>query len=142
VTLDRSCYREHVTDDRPRILFVEDDARLRRRIVAEQLHDVEVTEVGTVLAARLIVEHTSPFPFQTVLLDFSLPDGTGLEVLEALAQQGVRAQVIGVSSCREYNDLLLQAGAHRAVLKRSLDRLRSVLGLPEDRAPRGCPRSV
>ena len=114
-----------------RILYVEDDLRLRRRVVEEQLHDAEVTEVGTVLAARLILEHASPFPFQVVLLDYSLPDGTGLEVLEAVRHHGAPVQVIGVSSCREYNDLLRQAGADQVIQKRSLHRLRPLLGLPD-----------
>jgi CheY-like chemotaxis protein len=68
-----------------RVLIVEDDARQRQSIrdLLGQA-DVQITEAET---AQQALQALSTTTFDCVVLDFNLPDATGYELLEKMAQQ-------------------------------------------------------
>jgi signal transduction histidine kinase/CheY-like chemotaxis protein/CHASE3 domain sensor protein len=68
-----------------RVLIVEDDARQResiRDLLAQA--DVQITDAETAQQALQALSNTT---FDCVVLDFNLPDATGYELLEKMAQQ-------------------------------------------------------
>jgi signal transduction histidine kinase/DNA-binding response OmpR family regulator/CHASE3 domain sensor protein len=68
-----------------RVLIVEDDAR-QRQSIRELLGqaDVQITDAET---AQQALQALSTTTFDCVVLDFNLPDATGYELLEKMAQQ-------------------------------------------------------
>jgi CheY-like chemotaxis protein len=68
-----------------RVLIVEDDARQRQSIRALLGQaDVQISEAET---AQQALQALSTTTFDCVVLDFNLPDATGYELLEKMAQQ-------------------------------------------------------
>lgn len=100
-------------DDRLHILIVDDDALDRaetRRTLLTSALSPEITEVGTCVGAVQALVRNS---YDCVLLDFQLPDGTGLDVLRQAQAAGVKAPIIMVTG---YGDELtavelMKAGA-------------------------------
>lgn len=84
------------THERPsRILLVDDDAPLRRtlpHVLAQPGRRFE--ECGTVADAIARLEHNR---YDLILLDYRLPDGTGLDVLDWLANAGRPEAVVMIS---------------------------------------------
>ena len=75
-----------------RILLVEDDPDVRpllEHIVRAEGY--EVTAEGTVANAIVLLETQ---PFDLVLTDVNLPDGSGLKVADKAKEMGVRALVV------------------------------------------------
>ncbi len=95
----------------PRILHVEDDTDFTQvtRVLLEEIADY--TTAHTLAEARALLAQCQ---YDIVLLDLSLPDGSGLELLEAINQQ--QAQVIIFSG--QEPDLIKQ-GHVSAVLTKS-----------------------
>ena len=103
-----------------RLLLVDDDARLRRsfRLLLAQ-PERDITEADSVARALALLQAA---PFDLVLLDIGLPDGSGLDVLHWLKQHQPATSVLMVSGQRE------QDAAVRALRHGALDFLRK----PED----------
>lgn len=79
---------------RPRVLLVEDHPEVARATI-EMLDIIgcPVTLTGTRHSAEAAVETGEPFDL--VLIDYSLPDGTGVDLLKRLRKRGpVRAILI------------------------------------------------
>ena len=67
-----------------RVLVVEDDAGLRHGVVELlRADDVEIQAVGNV---REALEHLRGATYDCVVLDLALPDGTGYDILEKMAE--------------------------------------------------------
>lgn len=80
-----------------RILLVDDHSLFReglRAILGSRPHFAVVGEAGTVAEAVRLAETLAP---DVILLDISLPDGNGLEVLRRLEEEGRRPRVLVVS---------------------------------------------
>jgi DNA-binding response OmpR family regulator len=81
-----------VTDQIPRILFVDDDAELRA-IVREQLtasgYEVDEAEDGSVALEKL-----QNGRYRVVLLDITMPGKSGLDVLKLVKQKNPECRVI------------------------------------------------
>jgi DNA-binding response OmpR family regulator len=101
-----------------RLLIVEDDPGVRRLVSnhLEQQPGLTVTGAGTVAEALVAVRHSA---FDAVILDLSLPDGSGLEVLSAVRQLGSTAHVIILSGAGSEIDRVraLDLGADDYVVK-------------------------
>jgi DNA-binding response OmpR family regulator len=105
---------------RPRLLLVEDDASIRRFVsMALDGQPLDVVEAPLLAAA---IEALRVAPFDVVLCDLMLPDGSGLDLLRALAgpdSRSPRARRIafsaGLSSAIRVQ--LLQAGVHEMLSK-------------------------
>ena len=80
-----------------RLLLVEDRASLRKMLtLALKKQGYQVVAVGTAGEGRKAAEPTGPdtLPFDMVLSDLQLPDGTGLDVLAAFRQKQPNIPVI------------------------------------------------
>ena len=109
-----------MSDQQPRgpvVLLVDDDAAIRR-IVAEglELEGFEVVAASGGRAALAAVESVDP---AVVLLDLSMPDLDGLEVLRRLRERGDDVPVCVLSARDEIDDRVrgLEAGADDYVVK-------------------------
>jgi DNA-binding NarL/FixJ family response regulator len=109
-----------VPKPRPRILVVEDDARLRAHVLGafQAAEDLEaVGEAGSVAEALPLLAKCPDL----ILLDLGLPDGSGVRVIEAAREQlpGCRVLVLTVFDDRASVLGTLKAGADGYVLKDS-----------------------
>ena len=100
-----------------RLLLVEDDAAICRLVVnVFEEHPVDVTTAMTA-AAALTALHDAVF--EVAILDLGLPDGSGLDVMAALRDQGSATHVIILSArARELDRVrALELGADDYVVK-------------------------
>lgn len=104
-----------VGNDRLRVAIVEDSLPLQRRLAALIPQDGSAEVIAfasTVFDAIQLVWDRSP---DVVVLDFQLPDGTALDVLEGVEDKAPRPAVIVLTNYPEpiYRSKCLEAGAHR-----------------------------
>ena len=101
----------------PSLLIVEDDPALRQMLLWE-LGELgySVTAAGSCAEARLL---RSGRCFDLALLDYQLPDGDGITVMEELHRRQPRLPVVLCSAlgCRETEARALRAGASRFIPK-------------------------
>ena len=111
-----------------KVLILEDNPVARGflcRVVRESFSDVGgITEAGDLEAVRRILGHSaggraSPQadPFQLILVDLELPDGSGLELLTELSQYPATRIVTTLYSDDEHLFPALQCGADGYLLK-------------------------
>lgn len=86
------------------------------RLLAQVQPDLPVCEAGTLAQAESLVRSRG---IELALIDFTLPDGSGLDALRLLhaAQPGARAVIITLYDDDEHVFPALQAGAFGYVLK-------------------------
>lgn len=107
-------------DRRQRLLLVEDDASIRRFVsMALDGQALDLVEVPLLAAA---IDALRGEPFDVVLCDLMLPDGSGLDLLRALAgpdSPSPRARRIAFSAglSSEIRVQLVQAGVHEVLSK-------------------------
>ena len=106
-----------------RVLYLEDnpvDADLVRRELAKWAPEIGLVIVGTLLAARERVALTPP-PFDLVLVDLILPDGSGLELLSHIREHELPLAVVILtgSGDQEAAVAALKAGADDYLVKKS-----------------------
>jgi PAS domain S-box-containing protein len=100
-----------------RVLVVEDDAAIRQlvtsRLAREGMH---VTEAATVATGLTELRRAI---FDVAILDLTFPDGSGLDLLEALREQAVATHVIILSGAGSEADRVraLEIGADDYVVK-------------------------
>jgi DNA-binding response OmpR family regulator len=107
-----------------RILYVEDHAAFRAAVISRFLAAHQVTVAATLAEARALLPYEA---FDVVLLDYDLPDGKGIELLEEIQRDGWTGRVIAVSSREENNARLMTAGAYAAVGKMKFAQINEVL---------------
>ena len=100
-----------------RILIVEDDSLLSRGIADALRRWTYVPECAATVASATQALHDQPF--DAVLLDLKLPDGSGLEVLRAMRRAGDTTPVIVVTARDAVSDRVagLDAGADDYLIK-------------------------
>ncbi|HEY0518267.1 MAG TPA: response regulator transcription factor [Ilumatobacteraceae bacterium] len=99
------------------LLIVEDETAVRRLLVSEfQTDDVNVTEASTKAAALTELNDTD---FDVAILDLTLPDGSGLDVLEVLRGREPSPHVIILSGAASETERVrgLELGADDYVVK-------------------------
>lgn len=80
-----------------RVMVVDDEPLIARLVeVVLREPDIEVVSVGTLAAARAELARSDPY--DAMLLDLSLPDGGGEELLEELRSPGVTSPKLIVFS--------------------------------------------
>jgi len=79
---------------RPRVLHVEDDADLHQVVNAMSAAHFDIEQASTLAQARTRVMAAE---FDVVILDLSLPDGSGWELLPEIRQQQPQARVVILS---------------------------------------------
>jgi len=117
-----------------RALVVEDSDFHRRRlveIVAKALSGFEVSEARDVSTAIESARRLHP---DIVTLDLGLPDGSGLDVLRAIREDGAPTRVIVVTgqSDPRYRRASMEAGADEFLDKAHLDQLPALLTETDD----------
>ncbi|APD47550.1 response regulator transcription factor [Synechococcus sp. CS-602] len=101
------------TESSPRILIVDDDFELRRFLQGEFLVEgFAVGEADTGLSA-LTQLRDNPNPFDLVLLDWTLPDFSGVEICRRLRSSGVTVPVVMLTARDDIRDRVeaLDSGA-------------------------------
>jgi len=106
-----------VTMERKRLLIVDDEPQIREVLeayLAREGFDVEAA--GNVAEARASLEKRPP---DLVVLDVTLPDGSGLDVLGSLAKPGERVPTIMLTARSDETDRVvgLELGADDYVTK-------------------------
>lgn len=101
------------------VLIVEDHADTRAMLVQvaqEAFGEIDVTEAATLAQARRCLESNT---FNIALLDISLPDGSGIELLADLAQQSPNTYAVMATIFDDDQHLFqaLRAGASGYLLK-------------------------
>jgi DNA-binding NtrC family response regulator len=77
--------KEHgMSENRKRILHVDDDREIQKFIGVILSNLGDITPIETLQAARAAIRNTR---FDLVLLDFTLPDGSGSELIHEMATQ-------------------------------------------------------
>ena len=104
-----------------RLLIVDDHAVVRRgtmNIIIDRFPDCEFSEAGTLHEARLVLGDTR---FDLVVLDISLPDGSGLDFLDFAREHDPGLPVIMLSMHHEieYAQRCLSMGARGYLSKNS-----------------------
>jgi DNA-binding response OmpR family regulator len=103
--------------DRKRVLIVDDEPQIREALEAYlQREGLDVETSGSVAEARASIEERTP---DLVLLDITLPDGSGFDVLSTLAKPGARIPTIMLTARSEETDRVvgLELGADDYVTK-------------------------
>jgi len=111
-----------------KVLILEDNPVARgflSRVVRESFSDVSsITEAGDLEAARRLLGHVSggsaiscSDPYQLILVDLELPDGSGMELLRELATYPATRIVTTLYSDDEHLFPALQCGADGYLLK-------------------------
>jgi PAS domain S-box-containing protein/putative nucleotidyltransferase with HDIG domain len=105
-----------------RILYLEDDPRdafLAQRILTTAAPHIKLDIVHTVKDAIQTLDNP-PHPFDLVLTDLNLPDGSGLNVLNHIRSRGVPVAVVVVTGRSDEATVVaaLKAGADDYVVKR------------------------
>src|SRR6266852_2995923 len=106
--------------DSIRVLYVEDDPvdqELTHRHLVRHAPHIKLTVVGTVAEA---VERVTIGDMDVMLADYRLPDGTGLDLLDAVKSRGLEVPVVLVtgSGDADVTVRLLKAGATDYLVKR------------------------
>jgi CheY-like chemotaxis protein len=105
---------------RPRVLLVEDDASIRRFVdMALEDSGVDLVAAGTLAAA---IDALRSGPYALVLCDLMLPDGSGFDLLHALADDGspspgARRVAFSAGVSAETRQRLLTLGVHEVLAK-------------------------
>jgi DNA-binding response OmpR family regulator len=89
----------------PQILHVEDDLDLGKYIQLILTGKGEVTRVTTIEDARQLIEQQD---FDLILLDLTLPDGSGMELIDPLRAKAVAPPII-IFSAHDVTDTLIGA---------------------------------
>jgi len=92
-----------MSEEKKRILHVEDDLDLQNYIVAIFSNIADITAVQNLKAARTLLRDNQ---FDLLLVDFTLPDGSGSELIIELSANNSSMPIV-VFSAHEISDTML-----------------------------------
>jgi PAS domain S-box-containing protein len=109
--------RSHETIARTRVLLADDDEIMRRALVRGlRSHGYEVVDVAT---GRAAIEAYEAKPFDVVLSDVNMPDGTGIELLRGIRRVDLDVPVVLMSGAPDVKTAVdaVEYGAFRFLTK-------------------------
>ncbi len=106
-------------NDRTRVLIVDDHTLFAQALAAALSTDADVDVIGTAASLAEADRALSRQPADVVLLDYRLPDGTGLDALEVIKRLAPLAAVVMVTANEDERVLLaaVEAGCAGFILK-------------------------
>jgi CheY-like chemotaxis protein len=111
--------------DAVNILYLENHAVFAEQVVRQFLSAHQVTVVPSLAAARSALGSRN---FDLILSDYDLDDGKGAEFVRECRTSHSHVPVIAVSSHKEGNDALVEAGACAVCGKMQFNRIQQVIG--------------
>ena len=110
-----------MTDTKTKIVIVEDDVNTRFRL--ERILDAQpnMHVVGSAATKREADMLIAQYPFDVLLVDLLLPDGSGVEVIRRASQHNPNAEIIVVTAVSDDLNVVsaIEAGATGYILKES-----------------------
>lgn len=102
-----------------RVLLVDDDAHLRRVVAGELLADPRIELVGQAQSLREARALAGRQPFDVLLVDLNLGDGSGFSLIEQVRQKNPLVEVIVISALADDQHALhaFELGAMGYLLK-------------------------
>lgn len=85
-----------------KILLIEDEPELRKEIKAFLYNEGYVVESATDFTTA--IEKTAAYEYDCVLVDITLPEGSGLDVIHQLKEQSSKAGIIIISAKNSIDD--------------------------------------
>jgi DNA-binding NarL/FixJ family response regulator len=104
-----------------RVLLVDDDAHMRRVIANELLADLRIDLLGQGASLKEGRRLIRQYPFDVVLIDLNLRDGTGFSLIEEMKEQRPAAEAIVISTMEDEQHALhaFELGATGYLVKNS-----------------------
>jgi DNA-binding response OmpR family regulator len=112
------------TTDKPHILHVEDDEDIVSVLAYSIKDTAHVTRASSLAQAKHFLQEKA---FDLIILDIGLPDGSGLEVLKILKQNGSSIPVIIFSADEVSEEISSKVAASLTKSKSSGDRIVSTI---------------
>ena len=102
-----------------RVLLVDDDAHLRRVVAGELLADPRIELVGQAQSLREARAMAGRQPFDVLLVDLNLGDGSGFSLIEQVRQKNPLVEVVVISALADDQHALhaFELGAMGYLLK-------------------------
>jgi DNA-binding response OmpR family regulator len=100
-----------------RVTIVEDHSAFAQalELVLGQVEGTEVTLARTLEEGRALIRGSEPFDL--VVLDLTLPDGEGTELIAELRQRRPETPVVVLSAKEDVNEIASKSGADAAIPK-------------------------
>jgi len=105
-----------------RLLYLEDsasDADLTRRALLRHDPTIDIVQVATLAEARALLRAETETGFDLLLLDLAVPDGSGLELLADVREQGLPVAIVMLTGSGDQRAVIaaIKGGADDYVVK-------------------------
>jgi two-component system chemotaxis response regulator CheY len=99
--------------------LVVDDSVVMRRILMQVLNKVGYTEVDQAPDGKEAVVAATAFDYDVILMDWNMPNMTGIDAARAIRQKGKKTPIIMVTTEAEKTRVLeaLKAGVNNYIIK-------------------------
>jgi DNA-binding NarL/FixJ family response regulator len=98
-----------------RMMIVEDHSAFAQALGLVLGPDTRISLARTLEEGRALIRTSEPF--DVVVLDLSLPDGEGTELVPEIRQRDPRTRVVVLSAREEVGEVASEAGADAAIPK-------------------------
>ncbi len=100
-------------------VLVVDDCEVMRRLMTDVLSQAGITDVGQASDGNEAVEAAASDTYDAVLMDWSMPNMSGLEAVQAIRSAGNQVPIVMVTAASEavHVEEALEAGANSYVVK-------------------------
>ena len=98
-----------------RMMIVEDHSAFAQALRLVLGPDTQISLARTLEEGRTLIRTTEPF--DVVVLDLSLPDGEGTELVPEIRERDTRTRVVVLSAREGVDEIASEAGADAAIPK-------------------------
>lgn len=106
-----------------RILIVENDAHIRDRMERVIGAEIDIRIIGTAETKSAAKKLINTYPFETLVIDLTLPDGFGLEIVSWVNEKYPESDVMILANSEDDPHIVsaIEAGATGYVLKSAIE---------------------